>query len=110
MLDRYHASTLGIGRGNPKPFMELWSHEHENDVSLFGAFGPCKRGWDELSRTFRWVGSVSTVTSAPKKVRLGRNQESSGDRSRPVQRSQSALVSAYSTSPCSVPGMWGAAS
>lgn len=29
----------------------------ENDVSLFGAFGPCKQGWDELSRTFRWVAS-----------------------------------------------------
>ena len=28
-----------------------------DDVSLFGAWGPCKRGWAELSRTFRWVAS-----------------------------------------------------
>jgi ketosteroid isomerase-like protein len=55
MLDRYHTATLAMGQGDPEPFLELWSHE--NDVSLFGAFGPCKRGWDELSRTFRWVAT-----------------------------------------------------
>ena len=26
-------------------------------VSLFGAWGPCKTGWDEVSRIFRWVAS-----------------------------------------------------
>jgi ketosteroid isomerase-like protein len=24
-------------------------------VSLFGAFGPCKTGWSEVSRTLRWA-------------------------------------------------------
>jgi ketosteroid isomerase-like protein len=41
--------------GNPEPGMALWSQRQP--VSLFGAWGPCKTGWDELSQTFRWVGS-----------------------------------------------------
>jgi ketosteroid isomerase-like protein len=35
--------------------MRLWSRA--DDVSLFGAWGPGKQGWDELSQTFRWVAS-----------------------------------------------------
>jgi len=35
--------------------MKLWSHD--DPVTLFGAWGPCKCGWDELSRIFRWVAS-----------------------------------------------------
>jgi ketosteroid isomerase-like protein len=41
--------------GDPEPFKAMWSNT--DDVSLFGAFGPCKRGWAELSRTFDWVAS-----------------------------------------------------
>src|SRR5207253_8172262 len=26
-----------------------------DDVFLFGAFGPCKKGWADVSRTFDWV-------------------------------------------------------
>jgi ketosteroid isomerase-like protein len=55
MLDRYQAATLAFGKGDAEPFIELWSQK--NDVSLFGAFGPCRQGWGELSRTFRWVAS-----------------------------------------------------
>ena len=33
--------------------MRVWSRA--DDVSVFGAWGPCKQGWDELGRTFRWV-------------------------------------------------------
>jgi ketosteroid isomerase-like protein len=44
-----------MGAGDPEPYMRLWSRA--GDVSLFGAWGPCKQGWDELSQTFRWVGS-----------------------------------------------------
>jgi ketosteroid isomerase-like protein len=54
MLDRVRSATLDVGRGEPAPYMALWSNA--DDVSLFGAWGPCKQGWDELSRTFRWVG------------------------------------------------------
>ena len=26
-------------------------------MTLFGAWGPCKSGWDDVERTFRWVAS-----------------------------------------------------
>ena len=54
-LERVHAATVAMGHGDPEPYMRLWSRA--DDVSLFGAFGPCKQGWDELSRTFRWVAT-----------------------------------------------------
>jgi len=54
-LGKVHAAIAAIGRGDPEPYMRLWSRA--GDVSLFGAWGPCKRGWDELSQTFRWVAS-----------------------------------------------------
>jgi ketosteroid isomerase-like protein len=57
-LDRYHSATLAIGHGDPEPYMRLWSRAP--DVSLFGAWGPCKQGWDQLSQTFRWVASRFT--------------------------------------------------
>lgn len=44
-----------IHNGDVAPRLKLWS---TNDpVTLFGAFGPCNSGWDEVSRTFRWVAS-----------------------------------------------------
>jgi ketosteroid isomerase-like protein len=55
MLDRVHAAISTMVRGDPEPYMGLWSHS--DDVSLFGAWGPCKQGWSELSQTFRWVAS-----------------------------------------------------
>ncbi len=54
-LQRVHQAIAAIGRGDPEPYMRLWSRAE--DVTLFGAWGPCKQGWDQLSQTFRWVGS-----------------------------------------------------
>jgi ketosteroid isomerase-like protein len=54
-LDRVHSATVAIGRGDPEPYMRLWSRA--DDVSLFGAWGPCKQGWDQVSQTFRWVAT-----------------------------------------------------
>lgn len=54
-LDRVHAATVAMGRGDPEPYMRLWSRA--DDVSLFGAWGPCKQGWDQVSQTFRWVAT-----------------------------------------------------
>jgi ketosteroid isomerase-like protein len=54
-LDRVHAATVAIGQGDPEPYMRLWSRAE--DVTVFGAWGPCKQGWDQLSQAFRWVGS-----------------------------------------------------
>ncbi len=33
----------------------MWSRR--DPVTLFGAWGPCNSGWDDVSRTFRWVVS-----------------------------------------------------
>ena len=41
--------------GDPAPRMELWSRR--DPVTLLGAAGMSKSGWDELSRIFRWVAS-----------------------------------------------------
>jgi ketosteroid isomerase-like protein len=45
-----------LHRGDPTPRMAMWSHE--DPVTVFGALGPCKSGWDEVSRIFRWVASL----------------------------------------------------
>ena len=42
-----------IHRGDPAPRFALWSPH--DPVTLFGAWGPCNYGWDEISTTFRWV-------------------------------------------------------
>jgi ketosteroid isomerase-like protein len=54
-LDRVHSATVAMGHGDPEPYMRLWSRA--GDVSLFGAWGPCKQGWDQVSQTFRWVAT-----------------------------------------------------
>jgi ketosteroid isomerase-like protein len=53
MLSREQAAEAAMGRGDPEPYKELWSRGDE--VSLFGAFGPCKKGWHQLEKTFDWV-------------------------------------------------------
>jgi hypothetical protein len=57
-LDRIHSAALAIGHGDPEPAMRLLSRAP--DVSLFGAWGPCKQGWEQVSQTFRWVGARFT--------------------------------------------------
>ena len=54
-LERQRLALEAMFEGDPEPYMEMWSQR--NPVSLFGAWGPCKTGWSELSKTFRWVGS-----------------------------------------------------
>jgi ketosteroid isomerase-like protein len=49
------AAEAAIYQGDPEPFKALFSHG--DDVSLFGAFGPCKRGWAEVGTTVDWVAS-----------------------------------------------------
>lgn len=54
-LPRQIEAEKALHNGDLAPRLETWS---KNDpVILFGAFGPCKSGWDEVSRTFRWVAS-----------------------------------------------------
>ena len=54
-LRREQLAQDAFYRGDPEPFKALFSHS--DDVSLFGAFGPCKKGWADVSRTFDWVAS-----------------------------------------------------
>ncbi len=62
-LDDFLDSTIArqveveeaLHRGDVGPRMEMWSKQ--DPVTLFGAWGPCKSGWDEVSRIFRWVAS-----------------------------------------------------
>ncbi len=62
-LDDFLTKTLGrqikaeeaMHNGDPAPRLEMWS---KNDpVTLLGAWGPNKSGWDDVSRTSRWVAS-----------------------------------------------------
>ena len=62
-LDRFLAETLprqleaerALHEGDPEPRLAMWSNN--DPVTLLGAFGMAKRGWEEVSRTFRWVAS-----------------------------------------------------
>lgn len=47
------SAEAAIYLGDPEPFKALWSRG--DDVSLFGAFGPCKKGWPQVSKTVDWV-------------------------------------------------------
>ena len=62
-LDDFLTTTLArqveaeeaIHNGDVTPRMQMWSTS--DPVTLFGAWGPCKSGWDEVSRIFNWVAS-----------------------------------------------------
>ena len=52
-LSREQSAEAAIYLGDPGPFKELWSRG--DDISLFGAFGPCKKGWHQVGKTVEWV-------------------------------------------------------
>jgi ketosteroid isomerase-like protein len=47
--------------GDVEPRLKLWSRR--DPVTLFGAWGMSRSGWDELSRIFRWVASQFSEAS-----------------------------------------------
>ena len=55
MLSREQSAEAAMILGDPEPYKALWSRGE--DMSLFGAFGPCKKGWHQLGKTFDWVAS-----------------------------------------------------
>jgi ketosteroid isomerase-like protein len=72
MLSREQAAEAAVVRGDPEPYKALWWRGEE--VSLFGAFGPCKKGWPQLEKTFDWVASryrEGTVTGEYEVVHEG---------------------------------------
>ena len=52
-LRRQEAAEDAMVRGQPDQRLALWSHK--DPVSLLGAWGPNRTGWDDLHRTFLWV-------------------------------------------------------
>ena len=55
MLSREQAAEAAMMLGDPEPYKALRLRAEE--VSLFGAFGPCKKGWHQLEKTVDWVAS-----------------------------------------------------
>ena len=45
-----------IHNGDVEPRLAMWSRE--DPVTLFGAAGPNKSGWDEVEPIFHWVASL----------------------------------------------------
>ncbi len=54
-LARQIKAETAIHNGDPAPRLEMWSTK--DPVTLFGAWGPCKSGTDEVTRISRWVAS-----------------------------------------------------
>jgi ketosteroid isomerase-like protein len=54
-LPRQVAAEEAFHEGDVEPRLKLWSQR--DPVTLFGAWGPNKSGWDDLSTTFRWASS-----------------------------------------------------
>jgi ketosteroid isomerase-like protein len=55
-IPRQVKAEEALHQGDVAPRMAMWSRQ--DPVTLFGALGPCKSGWDEVSRIFRWVASL----------------------------------------------------
>ncbi len=54
-LARQINAETAIHNGDVRPRLEMWSTREP--VTLFGAWGPCKKGTDEVTRISRWVAS-----------------------------------------------------
>ena len=52
-IARQTEAEEAMTRGDVAPRLRLWSRR--DPLTLFGAWGPNKSGWDELSRIFNWV-------------------------------------------------------
>ncbi|GAC1645634.1 MAG: hypothetical protein NVS9B11_16970 [Candidatus Dormibacteraceae bacterium] len=49
------AACGAMAAGDPSVRLGLWSRS--DDATLFGAWGPCKKGWGEIEPVIRWVGT-----------------------------------------------------
>lgn len=54
-LARQAEAEAAFHQGDHGPRMEMWSRQ--DPVTLFGAAGMYRSGWDQLSRIFPWVAS-----------------------------------------------------
>jgi ketosteroid isomerase-like protein len=55
VLARQVKADCAFHQGDPGPRMEMWSRQ--DPLTLFGAAGMFKSGWEELGEIFPWVAS-----------------------------------------------------
>ncbi len=55
ILTRQIKAETELHNGDPTLRLEMWSTR--DPVTLFGAYGPCKSGTDEVNRISRWAAS-----------------------------------------------------
>jgi ketosteroid isomerase-like protein len=55
ILNRQNKAEKAIHNGYPLQRLEMWSTK--DPVTLFGAWGPCKSGTEEVTRISKWVAS-----------------------------------------------------
>ena len=55
LIEQYKLATAEFLRGNPEPYMELFSHRE--DVTIANPFFPVVRGWDNVSDTLERTAS-----------------------------------------------------
>ena len=54
-VERVRAALGAMASGDGEPYVDCWAKS--GDATLFGAWGPIERGYQRLSKTFRWVAS-----------------------------------------------------
>jgi ketosteroid isomerase-like protein len=54
-LEQVEDGLGAMASGDPAPYAACWAED--DDVTLFGAWGPIEKGYDAVARTFTWVGS-----------------------------------------------------
>ena len=52
-IPRQTEAEAALVHGDVEPRLALWTRR--DPVSVWGAWGPCNHGWEEVERTFRWV-------------------------------------------------------
>jgi ketosteroid isomerase-like protein len=55
VLPRQIEADDAMHNGNLEPRLRTWSHH--DPVTIFGALGVDKNGWDEVSQSFQWLAS-----------------------------------------------------
>ena len=55
MVQQYHLALGELGKGNPKPVIELFSHRE--DVSAAGGFGGVMHGWEQVAKNTEFAAS-----------------------------------------------------
>ncbi len=55
VLPRQIKAETELHNGDVEPRLKMWSTK--DPVTLFGGWGPCKSGTEEVTRVFRWVAS-----------------------------------------------------